>query len=562
MKKTLTTALIAALIAPLVSGHAFAGGRGGGGRGGGGGGGGASRGGGGGGVSRGGGGSVGAGGVNRGGGGASGGVSRPSGSAPSFSGPSRGAGASARPSDGGGARVGDAGGSPGAGTRPGAGAGAPGAGTRPGVGAGAPGAGTRPGVGAGAPGAGTRPNVPSTRPNVGNVGDRTAISNTQIGISGRPNQLPAPGNRAGAQGRTENRGDRVANRDERGENRHDMWHDVHNDWHHGNWDNIDHPWAAAAGIAAITPWAWGSSWYSWGYYPYSNPYYEPTQTTVVVENPALNYSQPIDTTATSTEAKPIVSDDALNTFDEARTAFYAGEYSKALAQVDKALAKMPTDTTMHEFRSLVLFAMKKYKDSAATAYSVLAVAPGWDWTTMSGLYSDVDVYTGQLRALEAYSKQNPKAPEGHFLAAYHYMTAGHDEAAAGQLEEVVKLTPKDQVAQQLLQLVKPADEQATPAPSKPADDKPPASVVGNWKASSGSGTIELAMKQDGSFTWKFTSKGKPSEFSGKYQLAGNTLVLETDQGAPMVGKVAAKGTGFHFQMLGGPSSDPGLAFSK
>ena len=70
------------------------------------------------------------------------------------------------------------------------------------------------------------------------------------------------------------------------------------------------------------------------------------------------------------------------------------------------------------------------------------------------------------------------------------------------------------------------------------------------------------MKQDGAFTWKYTSKGKPSEFSGKYQLAGSTLVLEKDQGAPMVGKVAGKGSGFHFQLLSGPANDSGLTFGK
>jgi hypothetical protein len=33
---------------------------------------------------------------------------------------------------------------------------------------------------------------------------------------------------------------------------------------------------------------------------------------------------------------------------------------------------------------------------------VLSVGPGWDWTTLIGLYPSIDVYTTQLRALEDF----------------------------------------------------------------------------------------------------------------------------------------------------------------
>ena len=101
-----------------------------------------------------------------------------------------------------------------------------------------------------------------------------------------------------------------------------------------------------------------------------------------------------------------------------------GDYKTALAQVDQAIAQVPNDTVLHEFRGLVLFALGRYKEAAAADYAVLSAGPGWDWTTLSGLYPNVDVYTEQLRALEQYAKSHPAASEAKFLLADNYLTCG------------------------------------------------------------------------------------------------------------------------------------------
>ena len=44
---------------------------------------------------------------------------------------------------------------------------------------------------------------------------------------------------------------------------------------------------------------------------------------------------------------------------------------------------------------------QRYDEAAAVAYTVLTAGPGWNWTTLVGLYPDVDTYTNQLRAVEA-----------------------------------------------------------------------------------------------------------------------------------------------------------------
>src|SRR6202034_2685255 len=133
-----------------------------------------------------------------------------------------------------------------------------------------------------------------------------------------------------------------------------------------------------------------------------NPYYVAPQD---VSYPVYDYGQPIVTTAALPDPNDPSVTGAVSLGDQARDAFYKGDYSTALSDIDAAIAKAPSDTPLHEFRALVLFALKRYKDAAGTLYAVLSVGPGWDWTTMSSLYPSVDIYTTQLRALEDYVRQ-------------------------------------------------------------------------------------------------------------------------------------------------------------
>ena len=262
------------------------------------------------------------------------------------------------------------------------------------------------------------------------------------------------------------------------------------------------------------------------------------------------------------------------------------------------LSSIPTDAVMHEFRALVLFAKGDYQQAAATIHSVLAVGPGWNWTTLSGLYNDVSVYTTQLRALEATVKQRPDDGGARFLLAYHYMTDGYPENAARQLQQVVKLIPTDRVAADLLRMISAPqtaqDAQSSaggnestpqpspngnspnlpsptgtpphlPSPGAPPTAKPvdPAALVGNWKASRDDGsTFELKMGQDKSFTWKFAQKQQePQSFDGTYSIEGNVLSLERKGGGAMVAAIDLRdGQHFNFKPVGTSSGRPGSQF--
>jgi tetratricopeptide (TPR) repeat protein len=303
----------------------------------------------------------------------------------------------------------------------------------------------------------------------------------------------------------------------------------------------------------------------------------------VVDNSTIDYSQPImaaeapvasdtavanaDPNADSNPA-PTPVDLATQEFDEARDAFMQGDYATALSKVNQAITKVPNDTSLHEFRSLVLFATGKYKEAAGAIYAVLSAGPGWNWSTLSGLYPSTDVYTQQLRALEAYRKQHPDAADAHFLLAYHYLTCGKTDAAAKELKDVVRINPQDQLASQLLAGVTPPEAGAEPPkPSEPPAPGKPVSasaLAGNWTAKRPDGSsISLNLSKDSKFAWKYTQNMQSHDFDGNFTVADNLLVLNQDNNPAMVGQVSAlDGKSFNFRLAGSPSGDPGLTFMK
>ena len=197
----------------------------------------------------------------------------------------------------------------------------------------------------------------------------------------------------------------------------------HAGWANGYWHGNVNNWGWGA-VAALTPWGLGTGLHNWGYSSYTNPYYyaaaEPIvyqQTlatgedqTVSVQPTNYDYSQPLD--PQSPPPAENVANPAIARFDEARAAFGTGDYATALKLNDEALKSLPNDATLHEFRAPIFFAIGKYDLAAGPLYAVLSVGPGWDWTTLSSLYPDIEVYTAQLRKLEAFVKANPRSADG------------------------------------------------------------------------------------------------------------------------------------------------------
>lgn len=411
-------------------------------------------------------------------------------------------------------------------------------------------------------------------------------------------------------------------------------------WNHSGWGGF---WAGL-GVGALTSWGlnalynpyyaysygmssyfptWGAYDYTtwglesvatpWLYEDYSNPYTTPATQTIVVQQPVAEQAQAPATTVVFDYSKPISAmetarpTDAVEAGQEALTAaresFRAGDYSQALSLTDQALAQTPNDAIMHEFRSLVLFALKRYDESAATAYAVLTAGPGWNWPTMVGLYPDVDTYIKQLRELETGVTRNPNSASSRFLLAYHYMVQGHKDAAASEFQNVVKLEPKDalsaQFAAALGAKVPPppklpaqvADTESTsltkssnlveagigapaqlqpdaksrPVEDAPAPPSPPANLQGRWVAKPNEKiSITLALNADGTFEWSVKQGSKRQAMQGRAGYQDQILSLAQEEGPPLLGKVEVDSTGnrFTFKPPGTPKTAAGLSFEK
>jgi tetratricopeptide (TPR) repeat protein len=351
-------------------------------------------------------------------------------------------------------------------------------------------------------------------------------------------------------------------------------------------------------------WGLGTTVYTSGYYPYYNPYYyQPAYPTVVYD-----YSRPIavaiqappgtpsnvyDSTSPPNSGAPPATPPLDNpAFDMARESFKRGDYVAALKDVDAAIRRSPSDAVMHEFRSLTLFALHDYRQSAAVAHAVLAVGPGWDYTTMSSLYADPFTYSEQLQRLENYTREHPRAADAHFLLAYHEMIGSRKEEAAAELNQVVRLMPNDRLAAELLMMVKgpakqspanpvpygspkstpdlpPIDSDSVPAPSVASSPETPAIdkslLPGTWNASRDDGSkFRLTMTSDGRFTWQYSAPNqKAEELTGNYSVDGPVLVLERKEGGALAGTAQFTGDSkLNFKMVGGPPEDTGLNFGR
>jgi tetratricopeptide (TPR) repeat protein len=386
---------------------------------------------------------------------------------------------------------------------------------------------------------------------------------------------------------------------------HDHWHNnyINNNygWYNGAWNSgWGSGWYAPLAAGAI---GWGlGSWYNnyaYGSGGYYNPYYDSSYAM------PYDYSQPVMLTnyVTATDyvdpnlvaqatapqvvaaqttipqvaaapPQPSPTDAAQEQFNQGLEEFKAGNYQQALTQFDATLRQLPKDPVVHEVRALDLFAVGQYQQAAASLNSLLATAPGMDWTTMAGLYGNVDDYTEQLRALEQHCKTNQKDAPAAFVLAYHYLVAGHQDAAIRALKVVVAQQPKDVIAKRMLDSLAPptSPESAVatntlPAPPPPggaAASAPQTNLVGKWAAKAGDTAVDLIIEDDSQFTWKATQPGKPAmQLQGEFNASNDMLVLESKDQGSMVGKVKSISPDkWQFALAGGPPNDPGLSFER
>lgn len=377
----------------------------------------------------------------------------------------------------------------------------------------------------------------------------------------------------------------------------------HGGWYRGDWHgHWAGPWGYRPwGWGWSGGWGWGSSWglgvgwglggtslsvgvgspWNWGYFGYYNPYWmgpmggvtyvNYSQPVVVPSAPPMYLPQaappggPAPAPAPSIPRTPAESQ-GLNVFANAQTLFRQGQYQAALNETNRAVALLPDDSLMHEFRGLCLFALGDYQTAAAAVHAVVSVGPGWNWATVSNLYNNPNAYTNQLRALEAYCNDHPDASAPRFLLAYHYLLAEHNQEAAAVLQDVVRLQPDDQLAAQLLKgLTTPRD--AAPAPTSPTLPARPvdeSKLLGHWRATRPDGSsFVLDLTDDNRFNWQFKAADREQHFSGTFTLAKNFLILSASDQNSLVGQVSLDADDkLNFRLAGGNPAEPGLTFMR
>lgn len=368
-----------------------------------------------------------------------------------------------------------------------------------------------------------------------------------------------------------------------------FWYDsvlppYHRGWYRGTWG-----WPRAS--IGYVPWLY--TFGGWGHFPiahrygfvqYVNPYLIPRDYVV------YDYRQPVivDWRDGGVESIP---PDAIELLDAALEAFYATDYGQALRAVEESLRLNPSDPAAHELRALILFAVGDYGESAATLHALLAAAPGWDWATLRGLYPATEIYTRQLRALEAYRNEHPDSAAARFVLAYHYLVAGHHDAAASQLERVVELEPQDRIARQILESLggeplpppeplspprasspeEPSSGELSPGASVPptADEEGPSiELPGVWRSvtdGDGGATISLELTAESGFRWTVNRDDQEGTETilGEYSVNGPMLILEDEQGGVILARIVPlDGDTFRFVPLGAPEGDVGLRFRR
>jgi tetratricopeptide (TPR) repeat protein len=465
----------------------------------------------------------------------------------------------------------------------------------------------RPDWGQAGGGTGNRPTIGGNRPNIGNeinVGSNNVINNITNNITNVNNNNV-----------NVNLGNQFVNRPGwdfapgfsrpgwgiYGNSWYDRWQTNvisyhHRGWYNGCWHGYwGSSWYAPVSVFAVG-WGLGAVTNTWGMGAgFYNPYFVASASPSVV---SYDYSQPLvvnnyrlaDDQVPASQSPPLsqgapadAQEAGLAVFDRGLASFRDGNYHAALSSFTEALKDRPRDPVVHEVRSLTQFALGDFQSAAAGLNSLLASAPGMDWTTMSGLYGNPDDYTRHLRRLEEFASANPDDAAAHFVLAYHYLVLGSKDAAIDALKTVVELQPRDVTAQRMLEALSPSqpsesrklpteserdtsekDTTAAPAEAAAEAESQQTDLVGIWKAEAGGAEISLTISEASEFSWKAMAPGQPAtELSGTLVASENGIQLVSPVQGTLAGSVTSGGpNSWTFRIDGSPASDPGLVFAR
>ena len=263
---------------------------------------------------------------------------------------------------------------------------------------------------------------------------------------------------------------------------------LHQSWNGnwtGPWNGYHHHDHHYPGYYGYGPWfslGWGGGWYN-DYYPYLYPYpnddypytyfYAPEAAArVTAAYPPAAAIEEVPAPAAQNESAASAegdTPDAMQFYDQGRSAFLAGDYRLALRMANHAAVESPQNAQVHELISLALFALGDYRGAASEAHAAMAFGPIGNWDSLYAYYNNADTYTKQLRTLEKAAADNPASAPARFLLGYHYLMTGAKDHAKAEFARAVALTPNDKLAQHYLKQLQGAGPISPPTmPAMPA----------------------------------------------------------------------------------------------
>lgn len=149
-------------------------------------------------------------------------------------------------------------------------------------------------------------------------------------------------------------------------------------------------------------------------------------------------------------------------------AFKRGEYKPAARAFRHALVDDPQNGTLVLLLAQALFADANFDEAAGAVQQALLMLPPDQWGVVvknyTDLYPNIGSYADQLKVLEKARTEKPEAPALRLLLGYHYGYLGYPDQATKELDKLIALAPKDELAKKLRDQLKNPSKPASPAP--------------------------------------------------------------------------------------------------
>jgi tetratricopeptide (TPR) repeat protein len=152
--------------------------------------------------------------------------------------------------------------------------------------------------------------------------------------------------------------------------------------------------------------------------------------------------------------------------DKGEADFKARDYKGAVYSWKHAVIDDASNGVLTMMLAQGFFATGQYNEAAGATQQAMQLLPKDQWGVVvknyKELYTNIQDYTDQLRALEKAVKAKPEDPALRFLAGFHYAYLGYPKEAIDQLDKGLKVAPRDELAKKLrdemqAKLAKPAE---------------------------------------------------------------------------------------------------------